>query len=394
VERVLASLENAPTGLRSVTVPIHPLPRSAAVIEAGIQEGLHLGAQLYVSHAGTLVTDEAFGQARVGVPMRRDTILIWLSSGKPISAVALAQLSEKGRLGLDDAVVQYIPEFGQGGKEPITVRQLLTHTCGIRTADKCDLGREWSEIIECICATPLEAHWVPGKRAGYHPSASWYILGELVRRVDGRAIEQYVREEIFQPLGLLDTWLALPVQQFTAYGDRLGIMYHTEKPPPAPHRKWNSEHDAALSRPGRNARGPIHELGRFYEALLQIRSRSPEAPPTVGKRSILQHRTVRELTSRQRIGMFDDTFQQPIDWGLGFAIDSKRYGREMVSYGFGRYASADAFGHGGSQSSCGFADPAHQLVVAWAFNGVPGERRHQHRAHDLNSAIYEDLQLA
>jgi hypothetical protein len=74
-----------------------------------------------------------------------------------------------------------------------------------------------------------------------------------------------------------------------------------------------------------------------------------------------------------------------IGWGI-FMIDSKRYGREMVSYGYGRFAAEDTFGHGGSQSSCAFADLAHGLVVAWAFNGLPGERRHQHRAHELNTS--------
>jgi CubicO group peptidase (beta-lactamase class C family) len=114
--------------------------------------------------------------------------------------------------------------------------------------------------------------------------------------------------------------------------------------------------------------------------------------PATGK-PLLQPDTAREMTRRQRVGLFDDTFQQIIDWGLGFAIDSKRYGREMVSYGYGRFASDETFGHGGAQSTCGFADPVHDLVVAWAFNGLPGEKKHQHRAHDLNTAIYQDLGL-
>jgi CubicO group peptidase (beta-lactamase class C family) len=365
------------------------LPRSVALIERGITDGRHLGAQLYVSSHGEVLADDGIGESRLGVPMRPDTILLWLSSAKPVTAVAIAQLWEQGRLGVNDAVIKHIPEFGQGGKEGITIRHLLTHTGGIRAADKCDLGKEWQEIVACICATPLDPHWVPGQRAGYHPSASWYVLGEIVRRIDGRPFDQYVRQEIFGPCGMRDAWLALPPDQFRRYGDRLGIMFHTDKGAPSPHRKWNTEADAAVCRPGRNGRGPTRELGRFYEILLQLRqSATPTSP------GILRPETVRELTTRQRVGLFDETFQQVIDWGLGFAIDSKRYGREMVSYGYGRFASEDTFGHGGSQSSCAFADPAHGLVVAWAFNGLPGERRHQHRAHELNTAIYEDLSLA
>jgi CubicO group peptidase (beta-lactamase class C family) len=365
------------------------LSRTASQIEQGITEHLHIGAQLYVSLGGHVVADQAFGQARADVPMREDTITLWLSSGKPITAVAIGQLWERGLLRLDDPVASYIPEFAEGGKESITLRHILTHTCGIRTADKCDAGKDWAEIIECVCHTPLEPNWVPGCRAGYHPSGSWYILGEALQRVTGQTFAEYIQREIFDRCGMRDCWIGLPSDQLHAYGTRIGLMYHTEKPIPSVHAKWNREDDAAVCRPGRNARGPIRELGRFYDRLLSDRASSAASEC----QRLLKPETLQELSTRQRAGMFDDTFQQVIDWGLGFAIDSKRYGRELVSYGFGRFASDQTFGHGGAQSSCAFADPKHGLAVAWAVNGVPGERRHQHRAHELNSAIYEDLGL-
>lgn len=364
------------------------LPQAVALIRRGITEGLHLGAQLHVSLGRKIVADLAIGESRSGVPMSADSIMLWLSSSKPVTALAIAQLWDQGRLHLDDPVIKHVPEFGQHGKESVTVRQLLTHTGGIRSADKCDLGKEWVEIIDCICKTPLEARWIPGKRGGYHPSASWYILGEIVRRIDGRPLDQFAREEVFERCGMRDCWLALPAEAFRAYGDRMAVIYHMENGPASPHRKWNTEQDAAVCRPGRNGRGPIRELARLYEHLLDLSKGGAGESPL-----LLKPETVKALTTRQRVGVFDDTFQQVIDWGLGFAIDSKRYGRELVSYGYGRFASDRTFGHGGSQSSCGFADPEHDLVVAWAFNGLPGERRHQHRAHELNSAIYEDLRL-
>lgn len=366
------------------------LPRTVSVLEAGIAERLHLGAQLYVSIGGCSIAELAIGQARLGVPMRPDSVCLWLSSGKPITGVAIAQLWEQGRLDLDQAVTAFIPEFAEGGKGAITIRQLLAHTGGMRSADKCDLGREWEGIIECVCRTPLDAHVIPGQRAAYHPSGSWYVLGEIVRRISGVAFSTYVTEHVYASAGMHDCWLGLPVAEFRRRHDRLAFMYHTETPPPSPHRKWNAEEDAAVCRPGRNARGPLRELGRFYENLLA--SRSGTAP--VSGRSLLKPETALHMTMRHRTGMFDDTFQQVIDWGLGFAIDSKRHGRELVSYGFGKHASDEAFGHGGAQSSCGFADPLHGLVVAWVCNGLPGERRHQHRAHAINTAIYEDLGLS
>jgi CubicO group peptidase (beta-lactamase class C family) len=365
------------------------LPRTLSVLEAGIAEHLHLGVQLYVSVRGQPVAALALGQSRLGIPMRPDTLCLWLSSGKPITSVAIAQLWEDGRLDLDQPVSNFVPEFAEVGKGMVTIRQLLTHTGGIRMADKCDLGHEWNEIIDCVCRTPLDAHAAPGQRAAYHPSGSWYILGEIARRISGQGFPSYVQERVFKPAGMHDCWLALPPAEFQRYGERLAFMYHTDTSTPSPHRKWNTGEDAAVCRPGRNARGPIRELGRFYENLLA--SRMNIAPDST--QTLLRSETALAVTGRHRTGMFDDTFQQVIDWGLGFALDSKRHGREMVSYGYGRHASDQTFGHGGAQSSCGFADPAHGLVVAWACNGLPGERRHQHRAHAINTALYEDLGL-
>jgi CubicO group peptidase (beta-lactamase class C family) len=365
------------------------LSKTVSLLESGILEGMHLGAQLYVSLGGLVVADVAVGHSRPGIPMRTDTLSLWLSAVKPITALAIAQLWNRKFLDLDDRVVKHIPGFGEGGKDGVTIRHLLTHTAGFRTADKCDIGHQWGEIIECICHAPLEPNWVPGEQAAYQISSSWYILGEIVRGLDGRPFEQYALEEILQPCGMEDSWLAVPPEQFRRYGDRIGPIYHTDRPIPTPHRRWNTETDAAVCRPGRNGRGPVRALGRLYEELLRLwqgetsQSRLPN----------LDTKMVRTLTGRRRGGLFDDTFRHTIDWGLGFCVNSNRYGRESVPYGYGRFCSEATFGHSGSQSSSAFADPAHGLVVAWSCNGMPGEHRHQRRARDLNSAIYQDLQL-
>jgi hypothetical protein len=65
-----------------------------------------------------------------------------------------------------------------------------------------------------------------------------------------------------------------------------------------------------------------------------------------------------------------------------------------MPYGYGRAATRETFGHSGNQSSCAFADPGRQLVVAWCCNGMPGERKHQQRQREINNAIYQDLGFA
>ena len=89
--------------------------------------------------------------------------------------------------------------------------------------------------------------------------------------------------------------------------------------------------------------------------------------------------------------MVDETFKQVYDWGLGFMLDSKAHGHDDLPYSFGKHSSPVTFGHAGYQSSMGFADREHGLVVAWVFNGMPGDAEHNGRNSQTNNAIYEDL---
>jgi CubicO group peptidase (beta-lactamase class C family) len=110
-----------------------PLPETLRVIQQGMTDGLHVGAQLYVSRRGTILSDTAVGEARAGVPLRPDSLTLWMSSVKPVMGVAIAQLWERGLLALDDPVCKHVPEFGTKGKEAITLRHVLTHTGGFRS---------------------------------------------------------------------------------------------------------------------------------------------------------------------------------------------------------------------------------------------------------------------
>ena len=92
--------------------PRDVLARTIQVIESGMEEGLHIGAQLYVSHHGKTVADFGLGEARRGVPMDENSMMLWWSSTKPTAAVAFGQLWERGKLDIEAPVIDYIPEFG------------------------------------------------------------------------------------------------------------------------------------------------------------------------------------------------------------------------------------------------------------------------------------------
>jgi CubicO group peptidase (beta-lactamase class C family) len=353
------------------------------ILVAGIGQGLHLGAQLYVEHRGSII-DFACGEGRPGVPMRTDSIMQWFSSGKPLTAICVAQLYERHDLLLEDEVTRFVPEFAANGKESITIWHLLTHTAGIR-ADQMPRHIAWEEAIRLICEAPLEPGWIPGRSAGYSTEASWFILAEIVQRITAVPFPEYIRREFFEPLGMGDSWMSLPRAQFEAYGDRIAPMFNTfgGKQSLAPLQ------DAAgmeICRPGASVRGPIRELGRFYRMLLN--------GGELDARRFLESGTIELFRKRHRQGLYDQTFAHTLDYGLGFILNSNRYGAETVPYGYGRFASEETFGHSGAQSSCAFADPANDLVVAWVANGMPGERAHQRRQREVNSAIYEQVGLA
>jgi CubicO group peptidase (beta-lactamase class C family) len=109
---------------------------------------------------------------------------------------------------------------------------------------------------------------------------------------------------------------------------------------------------------------------------------------------MLSPEAVEAIVAGHRIGMYDHTFRHVMDWGLGFLLNSARYGEHTVPYGYGPHASPRTFGHGGSQCCTGFADPENGLAVAIAWNGRPGEAAHDRRLRETLAAVYEDLGLA
>lgn len=359
---------------------------SAALLSSGLEAGLHIGAQLFVARNGEIIADLALGESRPGVAMTSDTIMLWLSASKPIGAVAIAQLIERGRVDLDDPVSHIIPEFGQQGKEAITIRHLLTHTCGFRFVETGWPAASWDEIIHRLCEAPLERNWIVGQTAGYHPNTSWFILGEIVRRLDGRPYEQYVRDEIFRPLRMNDCWIGMPADVYAGYGDRIEQLQQTDKTPMRPLPPWDREEAFTHCRPAANGCGPARQLGRFYQMLLN-------GGELDGAR-LLRPETVSLLTTRHRIGAYDLSFKHVIDFGLGFIINSARYGADTVPYGYGPYASDETFGHNGFQSTSAFADPKHGLVVIIIPNGTPGDAAHEKRLRQVLGAVYEDMDLA
>ena len=370
------------------------LVRTRELVEQGTHQGLHLGAQIYVSRGarGTVPFQQwqwVVGQRADGLPMEADTLNLWLSATKPVTAVAFGLLWQRGEADLDDPVARFVPEFGAENKGHITLRHVLTHTGGIRMLNLGWPDAGWDEILKNICARRPEPRWPVGAKAGYHLASSWFVLGEVVSRIAGEPFPEFVRRELLLPCGMEESWIGMPEERFHAYGDRIGHMWSTAEKDGVRTPKLHGWHEAPSvvgCSPGGNGRGPMRELGKFYEMLLR-KGRTEDG------QELLRPQTVEAMTQPHRVGLLDRTFKQKLDWGLGFIVDSKHYGENLVAYGYGNHASRRTFGHSGSQSSTGFADPENDLVVALMVNGQPGEPTHTKRQKALAEAIYEDLGL-
>lgn len=327
------------------------LPRTAALLGSRLAAGRFLGAQVFAAQGDKVIADLGVGSARTGVPMTSTTLIHWFCCTKPLVAIAIAQLVEKGAAHLDDLVGELVPSFGQGGKESITIRHLLTHTAGLRPVTRSRpflSGRQ--EIVNAACVSPIQDGWKPGQRAAYVPFASWYILGQIVEWLSRKSLSGYVREHIFEPLGLDRCWLGLPAADLARSDFALAIP-HAIKPGerPMPIRYLVSPAALQLANPASGAIGPINGLGVIFQSLLR-----PGATA-----ALLSAATARQFVSAHRVGLLDETYDLRWDWGLGFAVDITR----LCS------AVTEGFGHPGG-STLVFADRATDRVVALAVNGL------------------------
>lgn len=183
------------------------------VIEEAIKRGDTPGAVVLVARKGKIVYRKAYGRMMVepkSVPMEIDTIFDLASLTKPIAtATSIMLLVQDGKLLLFDKVTTWIPEFGQKGKDKITVFHLLTHTSGLPAWDRYFLreGIDKQGVIADICAKDTAAE--PGTKFIYS-DLGYIILGELVERISGKPLDKFAQERIFKPLGMKNTMFNPP----------------------------------------------------------------------------------------------------------------------------------------------------------------------------------------
>jgi CubicO group peptidase (beta-lactamase class C family) len=135
-------------------------------------------------------------------PWEQTTLVCMFSVGKPIAILAVLMLADRGEIDLRKPVTQYWPEFGQAGKEKITLEQLLSHLAAIPGAFAAQKGDAYKSLNMVRAIEVQKPLWEPGTQGCYHTFTMGYVCGELIRRLTGKTLGQFVREQISLPFDL------------------------------------------------------------------------------------------------------------------------------------------------------------------------------------------------
>jgi len=381
---------------RAPVIEGHCGPRYERVREAfaaGFRERDEIGAAVAVTVDGEPVVDLWAGHADPARtrPWTRDTLVHVYSVTKGMTALCAHRLLERGALDLDAPVARYWPEFAQRGKGAISVRWLLSHRAGL-PALRAPLPPAALYDWAAMCAALAAAEpCVPPGQLSYHPMTFGWLVGELVRRVDGRSLGRFFREEIAEPLGV-DFHIGLgpaeekraaditqvepPPELVEAFGAAssgdapLLVLAYVNPPGTGDH---NGPQHRRAEIPAINGHGNALALARVYGAL----ARGGELD---GVR-LLSEAAVEQARTRQAEDM-DALHGVWIRMALGYWLTQP--GRP----GYDFSPNEGAFGHPGAGGSLGFADPKTRLGFGYVTNRMGRSIEIDPRAQALIDAVY------
>ena len=335
------ALAQTPAGFRAAK-----LAEMDAAITNAIADQKLPGAVLWLERQGEAY-HKAYGH-RALVPreeaMTEDTLFDAASLTKVVATTpALMLLVERGKLNLDEKVRTYIPEFTGGGKEAVTVRQMMTHTSGLRAGiDKGGVWRGYETAIERACAERLLSP--PGTVFRYS-DINFFVLGDVVKRVSRMGLEKFVAQEIYQPLKMNETGYLPPKARLDRIapteGGARNMLRGTVHDPTARLMGGVAGHAGVFT--------TAADLARYARMLLN-------EGELEGVR-ILQPETVRLMTRVQT----PETL--PARRGLGWDIDTG-YSRRGTVFPIGSY------GHTGFTGTSIWIDPFSKTFVIFLSNRV------------------------
>ncbi|MPZ22900.1 MAG: serine hydrolase [Dehalococcoidia bacterium] len=322
-----------------------------------VDDGRIFACQLALARHGRLAGFATYGNVVLGGEQHEatnDTLFAAFSITKVAVGAAIWLLIERDQLSVEERVVDIIPEFGTGGKDVITVEQVLVHSGGFPGAEFSPFW--WDDRrrrLEGFASWELE--WEPGSRYQYHPLSAHWVLAEILERRAGRDFRDFIRSEIIGPMGLHDFHLGLPDDRAPRAA---GVRFSSE--PIEPPWGWGGvPPDAVLAIdrpdvrkigiPGAGGFANAATLAMFYQVLLA-------GGRGLDGRQVLDPETVAYATRLwSQPGHTDPNLGFPVRRGLSIVLagdDGNNHYR-----GMGRTVSSRAFGHNGAGGQIAWADP-------------------------------------
>lgn len=337
-----------------------PLNQIDHVIAQEMEKRTMPGAVVLVARSGSIAKHDAYGySARYSddkftemdnpVEMEKDTIFDIASISKLFTTTAAMQLYEQGMFNLDDPVGKYIPEFNENGKEHVTIRQILTHTSGfVAWIPLYNMGTNREDRLQIALKYKLNNK--PGTTYTYS-DLNLITLGVLVERLTNQRLDEYVKKNITEPLGMKDTMYNPPAE----LRDRIAATEY--QPNIGRGMVWGSVHDEnAWSLDGVAGHAGVfstaQDLAVFGHMVLQ--------KGKYGGTEILKPDTVRLLTENQ-LPQFPGNSH-----GLGWELDQGWY---MDSLG-----NEETLGHTGYTGTSMVVSPKNQTIVLTLTNRVHPSR--------------------
>jgi CubicO group peptidase (beta-lactamase class C family) len=371
-----------------------------AAIESNFASTGETGCSVAVFHRGRPVVDLVAGwvdQER-STQYAADNLQVVFSTTKGIAATALAMCVERGLIDYHRPVSHYWPEFGAHGKENVTVAQMASHRAGLYTIDETlSLDEILDDVRIARALADTKPRWEPGTAHGYHALTYGWLVGELVRRVDGRDIGRFVNEEIAGPLGV-DLHIGLPDRLHHRVAPLMQEKSKSsggEETPEAKAARELIERMLGPDTPGGQAlslSGMWTGEGLFNRPEV-LRAQIPAAGAATNARSLatmyaalqtpingvrlLSDAALAAATENQTpANEGDKCLIMPTVFSMGFMMHSV----------FTQYAGAGSFGHPGFGGSVAFLQPERELSFAYAMNALAANLAGDSRAQTLIDA--------
>jgi CubicO group peptidase (beta-lactamase class C family) len=384
-----ANLKGVKTMVSGIEIRGNCAPEFAEVREAFIRNFVELGdvgadCALYVD--GELAVD-LYGGVRnsAGAPWMPETVVNVWSSTKGIAAAAFAMLVDRALASYENPVSRHWPEFGQAGKEAITIGQLLSHQAGLSgfkepmTIEQLLSGEAAAKRL--IAQAPF---WEPGAFAGYHGQTMGVLTTALFERIEGRSLKKFVAEEIAKAHGLdLQIGLAPSDRERVAetiendgldpamIGENDEIRFTALANPLTPSSLSNDPAWQAADFSAANGYANARSLARLYNLLIG-------AP--ANRKALVGAETLTEATKCRYEGI-DRVKGDFHRWSAGFWLNHDNlYGPNL-----------EAFGHSGWGGSFGFGDPVAKVAFSYTMNKMSNEFETNPRRRNPINALYACL---